>query len=113
MAVMVHPLAGVLPGGCTAHKRFRQDLVEVHEESHNHPHTSAEHRPFHKDRQALHKHARGSYGDRYDERNPNEGGGRYYGEGYEGKIVLMIPRICTCRETPHAHPFRDLTHSEL
>jgi hypothetical protein len=63
---------------------FHYDLDALHEEFHEHPHTSAEHSRFHEDPQALHEdeHARGSYGDRYDARDPYSGGGRYYDRGY-------------------------------
>ncbi len=83
-ALVVLPLAGLLVSACSAHERFHYDLDALHEEFHEHPYTSAEHRRFHEDLQALHEdeHARGSYGDRYDERDPYSGGGRYYDRGY-------------------------------
>ena len=83
-ALMVLPLAGFLLSACTAHERFHHNLEALHEEFHESPHTSAEHRRFHEDLQALHEdeHARGSYGDRYYERDPYYGGGRYYDRGY-------------------------------
>ena len=72
MSLFVLPLAGFLWSACTAHERFHQNLDALHEEFHESPHTSAEHWQFREDLRALHEdeHARGSSGDRYDERDP-------------------------------------------
>jgi len=51
-------LAGfLLPfmAACTPHERFHQDLYEMHEQFHEHPHTRAEHRRFHEELEQLHR----------------------------------------------------------